>query len=505
MIERRISINSRWVLFLFILVVCSTMIQSQVKEVVGKVTYVTDNEFYVDIGKSKGLIIDQRVDVLKDNSPFVSGVIIHISSNSAICTFEGEIAPVIGYTVRVVIKDSAKIPEIKEIKSDMMPDSADIKPEGVSTQSQISGNISYHISRAEGNNGNEYLRHNSLISVHGRNIYNTPFSVSVFGSLNGDAENFELNPQIHQVGLEYIQKEGLWQFSAGRMVGMTSGQTSRVDGIQVSRKIRSGVVKASVGSWENESGSKMYRGLLSINWKPNFLSGYTLNADITTQDNASGSESLASIYIRSNPAKKLSWMTVNTVNLSGNQGKQSAWRQATFGLQWQMTKRWFSTIHYNFDNYFTPITLNENKLESISINTRFQYSIRNYLSFSQSLYKNIDGYESQNSSVMAGYRGLFNKPLNLQASVDYLSSNFYETSRFYIHSDYYINKWQFKIADAVISQKFKTDESTQNINIVSFELSRKIGTRISTGIFTELNCSDGECSNHSTVNCLISF
>ena len=55
MIERRISINSRWVLFLFILVVCSTMIQSQVKEVVGKVTYVTDNEFYVDIGKSKGL------------------------------------------------------------------------------------------------------------------------------------------------------------------------------------------------------------------------------------------------------------------------------------------------------------------------------------------------------------------------------------------------------------------------------------------------------------------
>ena len=118
MIERRISINSRWVLFLFILVVCSTMIQSQVKEVVGKVTYVTDNEFYVDIGKSKGLIIDQRVDVLKDNSPFVSGVIIHISSNSAICTFEGEIAPVIGYTVRVVIKDSAKIPEIKEIKSE---------------------------------------------------------------------------------------------------------------------------------------------------------------------------------------------------------------------------------------------------------------------------------------------------------------------------------------------------------------------------------------------------
>ena len=505
MIERRIIIHSKWILFLYMLVVCSTIVQSQVKEVVGKVTYVTDNEFYIDIGKSQGLIIDQRVDVLKDKKQFVSGVIIHISSNSAICTFEGEIAPVIGYSVRVVIKNTAKIPELEEIKSDMILDSADVIPKGVSTQSQISGNISYHITHAEGNNGNEYLRHNSLISVHGRQIYNTPFSISVFGSLNGDAENFELNPQTHQVGLEYIQKEGPWQFSAGRMIGMTSGQTSRVDGVQVSRKISSGVVKTSVGSWENDSGSNMYRGILSINWKPKILSGYTLNADITSQDNVAGSESFASVYIRSNPAKKLSWMTVNTVNLSGNQGKQSAWRQATLGLQWQMAKKWISTIHYNFDNYITPIILNESKLESISIDTRFQYSIRNYISFSQSLYKGIDGYESQNSSLMAGYRNLFNKPLNLQTSADYLTSNFYETSRFYIHSDFSISKWQFKIADAVISHKFKTDLSTQNINIVSFELSRKIGTRISTGLFTELNCSDGDCSNHSTVNCQISF
>ena len=479
--------------------------QTQIREVVGQVTYVTANEFYIDIGKSQGLQIDQNVDVLKDNKPFASGIIKHISSNSAICTFVGDNTPVSGYKVIVIIKESEKPTDEEVLKSAPIPDDSDDFPKKISSKSKIRGNISYHITRSGGNNGNDYLRHNSLISVHGQKIYNSPFSLSVYGSLNGNAENFELNPQLHQVGFEYVQKEGPWQFSAGRMVGMTSGQTSRVDGFQVSRKIRSGVVKTSVGSWENENRSNMYRGLISINWRPEFLSGFTINTDIIYQDNDSGGESFASIYVRSNPIKRLSWMTVNTINLSGSQKNLSTWHQGTFGLQWRFAEKWFSTIHYNFDHSFNLNSLSESTLESISVNTIFQYSNRKYISFSQSLHKNLNGYDSHNSSLMTGFRDLFNKAINLQASVDFVSSNFYETSRFYIFSDFFINNWQFSIADAVISQMFKTDRSTQNINIVSFEISRKIGTRMSTGLFTELNCSDGDCINLTTVNCQISF
>ncbi|MFQ6610079.1 MAG: hypothetical protein ACE5D7_04690 [Fidelibacterota bacterium] len=496
---KKISVIS---LFLLLTVLYSQDSESGMyKTVSGKITYISVENFYIDVGKSNGVSIGDLVRVYRENSKIGEAEVTNISSKSAVCRIITGDGFQLDDRIEILVLNTTR-EELPAVTSKIVP--VETTPTKLP---KITGNITSKLLYESNGENQTYSQQRTSYSFSTQSVGRFPISITGFGNLYISSSGEKtISPNLNQMEIQYDKNAGNWEFSIGRFMNMTSNGSSAADGVKVTTNTENLFFSVAAGIWDTPSGKRDFKNSITVRWKKAPLRLSYLMMSIISQRNDKYMDEYLSFQTTLLRQNKWRGSFGGLFQFYDGTNFGFDHRRINAGLSWQYSSAITTMISYNasvgtgtLGGYSSDQVLND-ETSALTSSIKYEFNPLLRMTFSTSLRKLLNTGKGHSFSLLLEKERVTNYLVDLSVFSDFYTSKFYRSYLIKSAISKRFGGWHLRSGFQVVNQSFRVNNENLYTSILTFDSTRRFRSNVFLGSRIELASSHGTVESYVSID-----